>query len=186
MFQSLYVLVSWLPMYDAVQSLNHVQLLAILRTAAPQASLSFTISLSLLKLICIESVKPSNYLIFCHPLLLPSIFPSIRVFSNELAFCIRWPKNWSFSFSISPSSEYSKLISFRINWFDLLAAQRTLRRLLQKTPQCMHAKSFQSCTTHCNPMDHCPLDSSVHGILQASILEWVAMPSSRGSSQLMV
>ena len=114
----------------------------------------------------------SNHLIFCHPLVfLPSIFPSIRVFSNELALCIMWPKNWRFSFSISPSSEYSKLIFFRINWFELLAAQRTLRSLLKTTPQCMYAKPLQSCPTLYDPMDHSPPDSSVHGILQASILE---------------
>ena len=101
-------------------------------TAACQASLSFTISWSLLKLMSIESVMPSNHLILCHPLLLlPSIFPSIRVFSKELALCIRWPKYWSFSFSISPSSDYLGLISFRIDWFDLLAVQGTLKSLLQ-------------------------------------------------------
>ena len=98
---------------------------------ACQASLSFTIARSLLRLMSIESVMPSNHLILCHPfLLLPSIFPSIRVFSNESAFRIRWPKYWSFSFSITPSSEYSWLISFRIDWFDLLAVQRTLSSLL--------------------------------------------------------
>ena len=86
---------------------------------------------SLLKLIPIKSVMPSNHLILCHPLLLPSIFPSIRVFSNESALCIRWPKYWSFSFSISPSSEYSGLISFRMNWLDLLTVQGTLKSLLQ-------------------------------------------------------
>ena len=101
-------------------------------TAAHQASLSFTISWILLKLMSIESVMPSNYLILCHTLLLlPSIFFSIRVFSNEVALCIRWPKYWSFSFSISPSSEYSGLISFRMDWFDLLAVQETLKSLLQ-------------------------------------------------------
>ena len=89
--------------------------------AACQASLSFTISWSLLKFMCIESVMPSNHLILCGPLLLPSIFPSIRVFSNELSLRIRWPKYWSFS--ISPSNEYSGLISFRIDWFDLFAVQ---------------------------------------------------------------
>ena len=95
-----------------------------------QASLSFSISRSLLKLMSIESVMPSNHLIFfCLLLLLPSIFPSIRLFSNELAFRIRWPKCWSFSFSISPSSDYSGLISFRIEWFDLFAGQRTLKSL---------------------------------------------------------
>ena len=93
--------------------------------------LSFTISWSLLKLMCIESVMPSSHLFFCHPLLLlPSIFPSIRVFSNELVLHIRWPKYWSFSFSISPSNEYSGLISFRIDWFDLLTVHRTLKSLL--------------------------------------------------------
>ena len=101
-------------------------------TAAHQASLSFTISQSLPKLMCIESVMPSNHLILCRPLLLlPSIFPRIRVFSNESAFLIRWPKYWSFSFSISPSNEYSGLISFRIDWFDPLAVQGTLKSLLQ-------------------------------------------------------
>ena len=98
-------------------------------TAAHQASLSFTIYRSLLKLI--ESVMPSNRLILCHPLLLPSVFPSIRVFSNKSVLRIRWPTYWSFSFSISPSNEYSGLISFRIDWFDLLAVQGTLKSLLQ-------------------------------------------------------
>ena len=99
-------------------------------TATCQASLSFTVSWSLLKLMSIESVIPSNHLILCHPLhLLPSIFPSIRVFSNELALPIRWPKYWSFSFSISPSSEYLGLISFRMDWLDLLAVQGTLKSL---------------------------------------------------------
>ena len=102
-------------------------------TAARQASLSFTISRSLLKLMSIESVMPSNHLILCHPLLLlPSIFPSIRVFSNE-SVLHRWPKYWSFSFNISPSTEYSGLISFRIDWFDLLAVQGTLKSLVQTT-----------------------------------------------------
>ena len=101
-------------------------------TAACQASLSFTISWSLLKLMSIESVMPSNHLILCHTLLfLPSIFPSIRGFSNESVLCIRWPKYWSFSFSISPANEYSGLISFRMDWLDLLAIQGTLKSLLQ-------------------------------------------------------
>ena len=104
-----------------VQSLSRIQLFVTLWTAACQASLSFTISQSLLKLRSFESVMPSNHLILCCPLLLPSIFFSIRVFSNESALHIRWPKYWSFSFSISPSKEYSGLISFRIDWFDLLA-----------------------------------------------------------------
>ena len=111
-----------------VQSLSRVPLSVTPRTAARQASLSF-ISRSLLKLMSIELVMPSSHLVFCRPLLLlPSIFPSVRVF-NELALCIRWPKCWSFS--ISPSNEYSRLISFRIDWFDLLAVQETLRSLLQ-------------------------------------------------------
>ena len=97
-----------------------------------QASLSITNSWSLLKFMSIESVMPSNHLILCHPLLLPpSIFPSIRVFSNESALCLMWPKYWSFSFSVSPSSEYSGLISFRMDWLDLFAAQGTLKSLLQ-------------------------------------------------------
>ena len=101
-------------------------------TAACQASLTITNSRSLLKLMSIESVMPSNHLILCHPLLLlPSIFPSVRVFSNESVLCIKWPKDWSFRFSISPSSEYSGLIPFRIDWFDLLAVQGTLKSLLQ-------------------------------------------------------
>ena len=100
------------------------------RTAAHQASLFFTISRSLFKLMSIESVMPSNRLILCHPLLLlPSIFPSIRVFSHELALCIRWPKYWRFILSIRPSNEYSGLIFFRIDWFDLLAVQWTLKSL---------------------------------------------------------
>ena len=101
-------------------------------SAARQSSLSFTTSQSLLKLMSIESVMPSNHLILCRPLLLwPSIFPSIRVFSNESALHIRWPKYWSFSFNISPSSEHAGLISFRMDWLDLLTVQRTLKSLLQ-------------------------------------------------------
>ena len=101
-------------------------------TAACQASLSITKSQSLLKLMSVESVMPSNHLILCHPLLLsPSIFPSIRVFSNESALRIRWPKYWSFSFNISPSNEHSELISLRMDWFDLLAVQGTVKSLLQ-------------------------------------------------------
>ena len=111
-----------------VQSVECVHLFVTPCTAACQASLSFTISWSLCKLMSIELVMPSNYLILCHPLfLLPSIFPRVRVFSSESTLHIRWPKYWSFSFSISPSNEYSGLISFRIAWFDLLAVQRTLQ-----------------------------------------------------------
>ena len=101
-------------------------------TAARQASLSITNSWSILKLMSIESMMPSNHLILCRPLLLPpSIFPSIRVFSSESVLCIRWPKDWSFSFSISPSKEYAGLISFMMDWLDLLAVQGTLKSLLQ-------------------------------------------------------
>ena len=115
-----------------VQLLSHVQLFVTPWTVAYQASLSFTISQSFLKLISIESMMPSNHLILYHPLLfLPSIFPSIRIFSSESALCIRWPKYWSFSFGISPSNEYSGLISFGIHWFDLFAVQGTLKSLLQ-------------------------------------------------------
>ena len=115
-----------------VSSVSHVQHFATPWTAACQASLSIINSWSLLRLISIELVMPSNHLILCHPLLLlPSIFPSIRAFSNKSVLCIRWPQYWSFSFSISPSNEYSGLISFRIDWLDLLAVQRTLKSLLQ-------------------------------------------------------
>ena len=115
-----------------VQGLSCVWPFATRWTAASQASLSINNSWGLLKLMSIKSVMPSNHLILCHPLLLlPSIFPSIRVFSNESVFLIRWPKYRSFSFRISPSNEYSGLISFRIYWFDLLAVQRTLKSLLR-------------------------------------------------------
>ena len=115
-----------------VQLLSSVRLFGTLWTPACQTSLTFTISWSLLKLMSIESVMPSNHLVLCHPLLLlPSAFPSIRVFSNGSYLCTRWPKYWRFSFSISPSNEYSGLISFRIDWFDLLAVQGTLKNLLQ-------------------------------------------------------
>ena len=115
-----------------VQSLSRVQLVVTPWTAACQASLSITISQSLLKLMSIELVMPSNRFILCHALLLlPSIFPSIRVFSNESGLCIRWPKYWSFSFNISPSNEYSGLISLRMDWMNLLTVQGTLKNLLQ-------------------------------------------------------
>ena len=117
---------------SSVQSLRPFWLFATLWTAACQASLSITNSQSLLKLMSIESVTPSNHLILCCPLLLPpSIFLSIKVFSNESVFCIRWPKYWSFSFNISPSSEHPGLISFRMDWLDLLAVQGILKSLLQ-------------------------------------------------------
>ena len=118
--------------WQSVQSLGCVQLFVTPWTTVSQASLSITNSRSLLELISIESVMPSNHLILCHPLLLlPSIFPSIRVFSNESVLHIRWTKYWSFSFSISPSNEYSGLISFRMDQLDRLAIQGTLKSLLQ-------------------------------------------------------
>ena len=139
----------WLPIqFSSVQSLSRVRLFT---TAACQASQSITNSQSLLKLMSIESVMPSNHPILCHPLfLLLSVFPSIRIFSNESVLCIRWPKDWSFSFSISPSNGYSGPMSFKVDWLDLLAVQGTLKSLL-------------------------------HGIRQARVLEWVAISFSRGS-----
>jgi len=116
----------------SVQSVSHVRLFATPWTAACQASLSITNSWSSLKLMSIASVMPSSHPILCRPLLLlSSIFPSIRVFSSESVLCIRWPKYWSFSFSISPSNEYSGLISFRMDWLDLLVVQGTLKSLLE-------------------------------------------------------
>ena len=118
--------------FSSVQLLSCVRLFATAWIAARQASLSITNSRSLLKLMSIKSVMPSNHIILCHPLLLPpSIFPTIRVFSNESGLHIKWPKHWGFRFSISPSNEYSGLISFRMDWFDLLADQGTLKSLLQ-------------------------------------------------------
>ena len=110
---------------------SRVQFFATPWTATHRSSLSFTISQSLLKFMSIESVMPSNHLILCRPLLLPSVFPSIRVFSNESALHSRWPKDWSFSFSISPFNKYSGLISFRIDWFYLLRVQGTVKSLFQ-------------------------------------------------------
>ena len=118
--------------FSSVQSLSCVQLFATPWTASHQVFLSITNSQSLLKLMSIESVMSSNHLILCHPLLLqPSIFPSIRVFSKESVLHIRWPKYWSFSFSISPSNDYSGMISFRMDWLDLLEVKGTLKTLLQ-------------------------------------------------------
>ena len=115
-----------------VQSLSHIWLFATPWTAAHQASLSITNSCSLLKLMSMELVMPSNHLTLCRPLLLlPSIFPDIRIFPNESVLCIRWPKYWTFRFSITPSNEYSGQISFRMDWLDLLAVQGTLKSLLQ-------------------------------------------------------
>ena len=136
-------------MVQSVQSLSHFLLFATPWTAARQASLSIINSWSLLKLMSFESVMPSNHLILCHPLLLlPSIFPKLRVFSSESVLRIRWPNYWSFSFSISPSNEYSGLISFRMDWLDLLAVQGTLKSLLQhhssKASILWHSVSLQS------------------------------------------
>ena len=118
--------------FSSVQSLSHVRHFSTLWTAAHQASLSITNSWSLPKAMSIESVMPSNHLILCCPLLLLlSIFPSIWVFPNESALCIRWPKYWSFSFNISPSNEHRGLMSFRMDWLDLLAVQGTIKSLLQ-------------------------------------------------------
>ena len=128
---SMLCLVKFFSLFVVVQLLSHVQLFATPWTATCQASLSITNSWSPPKLMSIESVMPSNHLILCHPLLLPSIFPSIRVFSNESDLCIRWPKYCSFSFSISPSNEHSGLISFRMDWLDLFTVQGTLKSLLQ-------------------------------------------------------
>ena len=129
---AVYSLLLFLIQFSSVQLLSCVQLFATPWTAACQYSLSMTTSWSLLKLMSIESVMPSNHLILCCPLLLPpSIFPSISVFSNESALYIMWPKYWSFSFSVSPSNEYSGLISFKIDSSDLLAVQGILKSLLQ-------------------------------------------------------
>ena len=117
--------------FSSVQSLSHVRLFATPWTAVHQGSLFIMKLLEFAQLMSIESLMPFNLLILCHPLLLPSVFLSTRIFSNESVLCIRWPKYWSFSFSISPSNEYSGLISFRIDWFDLLAVQGTLNNLLQ-------------------------------------------------------
>ena len=178
--------------------LHRVRLFVTPWTASCQASLSITNFQRLLRLMSIESVMSSNHLILCRPLLLlPSIFPSIRVFSNESVLRIRWPKYWSFSFSINPSNEYSGLISFRMDWLDLLAVQGTLKSLLQHHSskasillrsaffivQLSHpymtaataAKSCQLCLTLCDPIDGSPPSSSVHGIFQARVLEWVAI-----------
>ena len=138
---------------SSVQSLSRVRLFETPWTAACQASLSVTNSWSLLKLMFTELVMPSNRLIPCHPLLLlPSIFPSIKVFSNESVLCIRWPKYWSFSFSINPFNEYLGLISFRTDWLGLLAVQRTLKSLLQhhssKASILLHSAFFRAQLSH--------------------------------------
>ena len=144
-----------IPSIKSVQSFSLVRLFATSWTAARQASLSITNSWSLLKFMSNEPVMPSNHLILCHPLLfLPSIFPSIRVFSNELVLHIRWAKYWSFSFSISPSNEYSGLISFRMDWLDLLAVQGTLKS--SPTPQ------FKSINSSVLSFLYSPTLTSIH------------------------
>ena len=141
-----------------VQSLSYVQLFATPWTSGRQVSLSFTVSRSLLKLMSTESVMPSNHLILCRPLLLlPSILPSIRIISNELALHIRWPKYWSFSFSSSPSNEYSGLISFRIDWFDLLEVQGS-PRVQESSP----APQFKSVNASVLSLLYGPTLTSVH------------------------
>ena len=153
------VVTSWIQPFQGliviVWLLSHVRLFATPRTATCQASLSFTIYQSLLKLMSIELMMPSNHLILCCSLLLlPSILPSIRVFSNELTLHIRWPKYWNFSFSVSPSSEYSGLISFRTDWFDFLVVQGTLKSLLQhhclkaSAPSLQHLAFFMVQLSH--------------------------------------
>jgi len=138
--------------FSSFQSLSRVWLFVTPWTAAHQSSLSITNSQSLLKLMSIKSVMPSNHLILCHPLLLPSIFPSTRVFSSESALHIRWPEYWSFSFSISPFKEYSGMISFRIDRFDFLAVQGTLKSLLQhhssKVSVLQHSEFFIAQLSH--------------------------------------
>ena len=136
----------WYPWLYIVELLSHVRLFSTPWTAECQASLSLTNSQRLLKLMSVEEVMPSNHLILCCPLLLlPSIFPSIRVFSNESVLRIRWPKYWSFSFSISPSNEYSGLISFRMDWLDLLAVQGNSWRVLsQESSPTLQFKSINS------------------------------------------
>ena len=141
--------------FSSVQSLSHVWLFATLWITAHQASLSITNSRSLLELMSIESVMPSSHLFLCHPLLLlPPISPSIRVFSNESTLRMRWPKDRSFSFSISPSNEHPGLISFRMDWLDLLAVQGTLKSLLQH--------QFKSINSSALSFPHSPTLTSIH------------------------
>ena len=152
--------------FSSVQSLSCVWLFVTPWTAAHQATLSITNSWNLLKLMSIESVILSNHLILCHPLLLlPPIPPSIRVFSNESVFHIRWPKYWSFSFSISPSNEYSGLISFRIDWFDFLAVQGTLKES-SSTPQ------FKSINSLVFSFLYSPALTSIHDYWKNHSLDW--------------
>ena len=168
--------------FSSVPSLSRVRLFATPWTAACQASLSITNSRSSLKLMSITSVMPSNHLILCRPLLLPpSIFPSIRVFSNESVLRIRWPKYRSFTFSISPSDEYSGLISFRMDCSILIHPHVLVATLWYQQTK-WQSEAAQSGPTHCDSMDYSTRDSSVHGIFRARVLEWAAISFSRGSS----
>ena len=152
--------------FSSFQLLTRVQLFATLWTAAHQASLSITNFRSLPKLMSIESVMPFNHLILCHPFLLPpSIFPSIKVFSKESALCIRWPKYWSFSFSISPSNEHPGLLSFRMDWLDLLAVQGTLES--SPTPQ------FKSINSSALSFLYSPTLTSIHDYWKNHSLDYM-------------
>ena len=157
----------------AFQSLSCVWLLATLWTAARQTSLPFTTSQSLFKFMSIELVMPSNHLMPCRPLLLlPSVFPSMRIFTNESVLCIRWPKYWNFSFSIRPSNECSGLISFRINWFDVLAVQKTLKSLLQH-------HSWKASILHCSAFFMVQLSQTYMTTGKASIWLYGALLTKR-------
>ena len=152
--------------FCSVQSLSRVWLFATPWTTARQASLSITNSRSLPKLMSIESVTQFNHLILCRPLLfLPSIFPNIRVFSNEPALCIRWAKYWSFSFNISPASEHPGLISFRMDWWDLLVVQGTLKSLLQH-------HSSKASILQCSAFFYSPAVTSTHDYRKNHTLDW--------------
>jgi len=174
-------LTAWHPVkcFSSVQSLSSVQLFETPWTAACQASLAINNSQSLPKLISIESVIPCNHLILCNPLLLlPSIFPSIRVFSNESVLCIKGPKYWGFTFSISPSSEYPGLISLRVDWFDLFEGQGTqiqsrrprLNQWSQRSPGEGNGSPLQYSYLE-NPMDRGAWQSTVHGVAESNITE---------------
>ena len=170
---------------SSVQSLSHVRLFAIPWITASQASLSITNSRSLPKLMSIESVMPSNHLILCHPLLLlPSIFPNISIFWKESALHIRRPKYWSFSFNISPSNEHPGLISFRMDWLDLLAVQGTLKSLLQhhgsKASILLHLAFFKplQCSSLENPRDGGAWWAAVYVVAQSQTwLKWLSSSS---------
>ena len=162
-------------------SQSHGLLLATPWTAAHQGPLSFTAFQSLLKLMSIELVMPSNHLIFCCPrLLLPSVFPSIRVFSGELALCIRWPKHWRFSFSISPSRGYSGLISFGMNSLDLLSVQGTLKSLLQ------HHNPKASVNSSALNLPHVSTLTSVHEYWKNHSFDYMDLPRQNDASSLLI